>query len=137
MTARNIMKAALAHCYEEADKDILTKNLTLSLINLGVAELTDAENAIRANDCHPVAPLSRANFPVTEPPVMESLNDNVPYDYKITTILLPLWLAWKVYEGLEEYDQAAQYRQLYEVRRSELIPAVFEQMCDRNTIRWC
>lgn len=127
MTGKQIMTAALAHCFEERDKDVLTRNLAVPLINLGIAELTNAENMYRASSIEAGNDVTL----LTEPVVLEKPEDDVPYDYHITSILLPLWLAWKVFEGLED-EKALQYRQLYEARLQELVPAVFEQMHDRN-----
>lgn len=138
MLVSDIMQAALAHCYEEADKDILTRNLTVTLVNLGIAELTDAENMYRRNDpafveddtASPAA--ARVVHALTEPVTVSKPEDNVPYDWHITRILLPLWLAWKVYEGLDEPNRADAYRAMYEQRRAEIVPAVWAQMEDNS-----
>ena len=129
MLVSNIMKAALAHCYEEADRDALTRNLTAPLVNLAIAELTDAENAYRMN--YPYNPEDPVQL-VTEPVVITKPEDDVPYDYHITSILMPLWLAWKVFEGLDAENRAQQYRVLYEQKKAEIVPIVWEQMRDMN-----
>ena len=124
MQVTKIMTAALAHTYEEPDVDILTTKLTISLLNLGIAELTDAENHYRAND--------DTKELLTEPVVVEDTSDDVPYDYHITTILLPLWLAWKIFEGIDDTVRADKYYQLYLQRRTELVPIEWQQMTDRT-----
>ena len=139
MKAQDIITAALAHTYEEAEKDALDRNLSIPLINLGLAELTDAENLFRMNDpaydpSASAADIStgRAVTTLKEPVRVTKLEDNVPYDYHITTILLPLWLAWKVFEGLDDINRSQYYRGLYEQKRADLIPATFEMMHDYN-----
>lgn len=129
MLVSNIMQAALAHCYEEADRDALTRNLTAPLVNLAIAELTDAENAYRLN--YPYDPDNPVQL-VTAPVTITKPEDDVPYDYHITSILMPLWIAWKVFEGLDEESRAQQYRALYEQKKAEIVPVVFEQMRDMN-----
>lgn len=129
------MEAALAHCYEEADKDILTRNLTIPLVNLGIAELTDAENAYRANDPNyeitsESVPAARVVLPLKEPIVVNETSDDVPYDWHITSILLPLWLAWKVFEGLDDPNRADTYRMYFEQRKAQLVPIVWAQAED-------
>lgn len=139
MKAQDIITAALAHTYEEAEKDALDRNLSIPLINLGLAELTDAENLFRMNDpaYDPSASAAdiaagRAVTTLKEPVSVTKPEDNVPYDYHITTILLPLWLAWKVFEGLDDINRSQYYRGLYEQKRADLIPATFEMMHDYN-----
>jgi hypothetical protein len=139
MKAQDIITAALAHTYEEAEKDALDRNLSIPLINLGLAELTDAENLFRVNDpaydpSASAADISagRAVTTLKEPVSVTKPEDNVPYDYHITTILLPLWLAWKVFEGLDDINRSQYYRGLYEQKRADLIPATFEMMHDYN-----
>lgn len=127
MTGRKIMNYALALCYELPNSDVLTRNLTVPLLNLGIAELTSAENAFRANQINNTSVVEL----LTEPVAIEKPEDDVPYNYNITTILLPLWLAWHVLEGLEE-AKATEYHALYETRKSELVPAVWKDMEDHN-----
>lgn len=131
MLVSKIMTAALAHTYEEPDIDnILTRNLTVPLINLGIAELTAAENAYRVN---------KGVEELTEPVTVEKPEDDVQYDYHITTILLPLWLAWKIFEGLDDTQRAESYRILFEQRKADLVPVVWNEMQDFNNgcTGWC
>ena len=139
MLVSDIMQLALAHTFEEADKDTLTRNLTIPLINLGIAELTEAENNYRMNDpnyeenaASASLEASKVVHALTQPVTVSKPEDNVPYDWHITRILLPLWLAWKVYEGLDEPNRADTYRMLYEQRRAELVPVVWQPMTDES-----
>ena len=66
---------------------------------------------------------------------VEKPEDDVPYDYHITTILLPLWLAWKVFEGLDDPNRAEIYRARYEQMKASLVPVVWKADRDRN-MRW-
>lgn len=132
MTGDKIFKAALAHAYQESDRDALTRNLTTDLLNLGIAEMTDAENQYRRNDPLFMHDDNDMVTLVSYPAFVTKPEDDVPYDYHITTILLPLWLAWKVFEGLDDDGRAQYYRSLYEQRRADLIPATFEMMHDHN-----
>lgn len=143
MKAQDIITAALAHTYEENEKDALDRNLSIPLINLGLAELTEAENFFRINDpaYDPSASAAdiaagRAVTTLKEPVRVTKPEDNVPYDYHITMILLPLWLAWKVFEGLDDINRAQSYRALYEQKVNEIVPAVWDMCEDRNGVRW-
>lgn len=115
-----ILQAALAHAYEQSDKDALDRNLSVQLLNLGIAELTDAENAFRANYLG-----NSAKPQLTEPVTVTSPDDDVPYDYHITSILLPLWLCWKVFEGMDDPSRGMTYREMYETELAKRVPAVW------------
>ena len=65
-----ILQAAMAHAYEPYDKDALDRNLSVPLLNLGIAELTDAENAFRANCLE-----DNAKPQLTEPVTVTSPDD--------------------------------------------------------------
>ena len=132
MKAQDIITAALAHTYEEAEKDALDRNLSIPLINLGLAELTEAENFFRMNDPAYDPSASAADIAVS----VKKPEDNVPYDYHITTILLPLWLCWKIFEGLDDITRAQSYRALYEQKVNEIVPVVWDMCEDRNGVRW-
>ena len=127
MIVTKIMTAAFAHTMEEPDHDTLTRNLTPALVNLGIAELTDDENAYRFYD--------DTKEELTEPVTVEKPEDDVPYDYHITGILLPLWLAWKIFEGLDDDNRAMNYRSLFEQARAKYVPVVHREMTDYNDMR--
>ena len=118
MLISNIITAALAHATEEVDKDKLFRNIEIPLVNLGIAELTDAENAFRAlkSDCTPL------DMPV----FVARPEDDLPYDWHITTILLPLWLCWKVFESLDDPNRGMAYRTLYDSKYQALVPAEWD-----------
>jgi hypothetical protein len=44
--------------------------------------------------------------------------------------LLPLWLAWKVFEGLDDPNRADTYRMYFEQRKAQLVPIVWAQAED-------
>ena len=139
MTGEKIFKAAEAHAYKESDRDVITRNLTVPLLNLGIAELTAAENAYRRNDPLYMRPPRDLDDPnsvtlITYPAFVTKPEDDVPYCYEITTVLLPLWLCWKIFEGLDDDARAQYYRSLFEQTRDERVPVVFEQMHDRNGV---
>lgn len=133
MLVTKIMTAAFAHTMEEPDHDIVTRNLTVPLVNMGVAELTHAENVFRTQRAQD----GETTTLLTEPVTVEKPEDDVPYDYHITTILLPLWLAWKIFEGLDDDARANNYRALYDEAYDRWVPALWEQMEDHNGVWGC
>lgn len=118
MIVSKIITAALAHAAEEPDKDILFRNIEIPLINLGISELTDAENAFRAN--------KDFTRPLSEPWYVDRPEDDLPYDWHITTMLLPLWLCWKIFESIDEPSRGEAYRVLYESKYNAVVPAVWD-----------
>ena len=118
MTVQNIITAALAYAYEEPDKDVITRNIEIPLINLGIAELTDAENAFRANKEH----TTQLALPIR----VARPEDDVPYDYHITDILLPLWLCNRIFEGMDDHFKAEYYRSVYIDMYHRTIPAEWD-----------
>lgn len=118
MLISKIITDALAHATEETDKDILFRNIEISLVNLGIAELTDAENAFRAN--------KDAATELDGPVFVGRPEDDLPYDWHVTSILLPLWLAWKAFESLDEPSRGMGYRTLFEAAYQRYVPAVWD-----------
>ena len=117
ITGRDIFNCALAHCYEQ-DRDALTKDLSVALINVGLSELTEAENKFRK---HQALAEGTEYLKLREPVFINELDDPVDYCYQVTTTLLPLWLAWKVFEGMDD-NRADSYRMLYERKFAEIVP---------------
>lgn len=118
MTGRNILNLALALASEEPERDILNRNLSVAHINLGLAEMHDYENAWRYYSERPK---------LNEPVFISDLDDTVDYDFHITTILLPLWLCGKIFDGLDDEERGQYYRTRYEERRNAIVPAIFEE----------
>lgn len=119
MKAEKIFQLATAHIMEDAG-DPLNKRLTIPLLQMGIAELTYAENAFRYGE----------KELISEPASISSLDDDIPYDWNITSILLPLWLAWKFYEGNDDFERATYYKSVFETKRGEIVPATLIDMED-------
>lgn len=125
MIASKIIQAALALIGEEPDRDILTRNISVTLINTGLAELMDAENMFRENDEMEL---------LTEPVTISKPEDNVPYDFHITSIILPYWLAWHFWAARDDTSRAESFHVLYDQAVQKWVPAVWVPMTDNNDL---
>lgn len=121
MTGRQILGFAQAHAGEEPDRDTLERILSTAHINLGLAEMLDYENAWRYYSGKPE---------LEEPVFISDLDEEVPCDFHITQVLLPLWLCWKIFEVLDDDTRAQTYRVQYEERRNAIVPARFVEESD-------
>ena len=106
MKAHKIYEIASGFLYEKDGEDADSKFHAVEFINTLLAETFDCENSIRKFRDLPL---------LTEPPMLESLQDEVPYQYDLTRTALPYGLAAIFFaEAMDNYHEAL-YRNKYNV----------------------
>lgn len=106
MKAQKIYEIASGFLYERDGEDTDSKFFSVEFINTLLAETFDCENSIRRF----------RNLPLlSEPPMLESLQEEVPYQYDLTRTALPYGLCAIFFaEAMDNYHEAL-YRNKYNV----------------------
>ncbi len=101
MKAENIFETACGFLFEQAGYDVDFKRHAPVILNSLIAESLNCENAVRASRGEPE--LERA-------PLIESLDDDIPYCDAICLIALPFGLVSYFYQDEGDGYKAQDYR---------------------------
>lgn len=120
----DVFKLAAALIYESTtgiNSDAESKNFSIDFLNIHLQECLEVENSVR-----------RANgeTELTAAPWITSQDDEIPYCNALVRAALPYALAWHFYAEAMDSTQANTYRALYEVRKSQAVRYVFEDITD-------
>ena len=122
MTAQKIYELASSFLYEIDDEDADSKKFAVGFLNILLMETFPCENSIRE---------FRGLEPLKEPPMISSLDEDIPYQPEITRVALPYGLAsWYFQEGMDNF-QAENYRSKYlaaVMDASKINPGIVERM---------
>ena len=122
MTAQKIYELASSFLYEIDDEDADSKKFAVGFLNILLMETFPCENSIRE---------FRGLEPLIEPPMISSLDEDIPYQPEITRVALPYGLAsWYFQEGMDNF-QAENYRSKYlaaVMDASKINPGIVERM---------
>ena len=106
MKAQRIYEIASGFLYERDGEDTDSKFFSVDFINTLLAETFDCENSIRKSEGRPL---------LAEPPMLESLQEDVPYHFDLTRTALPYGLCAIFFaEAMDNYHEAL-YRNKYNV----------------------
>ena len=104
MTAQQIYELASSFLYEVDGEDADSKKFAVGFLNILLMETFPCEQSIRE---------FRGIEPLTEPPFLTDINQDVPYQPELTRIALPYGLAsWYFQEAMDNF-QAENYRNKY------------------------
>lgn len=122
MTAQKIYELASSFLYETDDEDADSKKFAVGFLNILLVETFPCENSIRE---------FRGLEPLKEPPMISSLDEDIPYQPELTRVALPYGLAsWYFQEGMDNF-QAENYRSKYlaaVMDASKINPGIVERM---------
>lgn len=122
MTAQKIYELASSFLYEIDDEDADSKKFAVGFLNILLMETFPCENSIRE---------FRGLEPLKEPPIISSLDEDIPYQPELTRVALPYGLAsWYFQEGMDNF-QAENYRSKYlaaVMDASKINPGIVERM---------
>ena len=122
MTAQKIYELASSFLYEIDDEDADSKKFAVGFLNILLMETFPCENSIRE---------FRGLEPLKEPPMISSLDEDIPYQPDLTRVALPYGLAsWYFQEGMDNF-QAENYRSKYlaaVMDASKINPGTVERM---------
>lgn len=122
MTAQKIYELASSFLYEIDDEDADSKKFAVGFLNILLMETFPCENSIRE---------FRGLEPLEEPPMISSLDEDIPYQPELTRVALPYGLAsWYFQEGMDNF-QAENYRSKYlaaVMDASKVNPGIVERM---------
>lgn len=122
MTAQKIYELASSFLYETDDEDADSKKFAVGFLNILLMETFPCENSIRE---------FRGLEPLKEPPMISSLDEDIPYQPELTRVALPYGLAsWYFQEGMDNF-QAENYRSKYlaaVMDASKINPGIVERM---------
>ena len=122
MTAQKIYELASSFLYETDDEDADSKKFAVGFLNILLMETFPCENSIRE---------FRGLEPLKEPPMISSLDEDIPYQPELTRVALPYGLAsWYFQEGMDNF-QAENYRSKYlaaVMDASKINPGTVERM---------
>lgn len=122
MTAQKIYELASSFLYEIDDEDADSKKFAVGFLNILLMETFPCENSIRE---------FRGLEPLKEPPMISSLDEDIPYQPDLTRVALPYGLAsWYFQEGMDNF-QAENYRSKYlaaVMDASKINPGIVERM---------
>lgn len=122
MTAQKIYELASSFLYEIDDEDADSKKFAVGFLNILLMETFPCENSIRE---------FRGLEPLKEPPMISSLDEDIPYQPELTRVALPYGVAsWYFQEGMDNF-QAENYRSKYlaaVMDASKINPGIVERM---------
>lgn len=117
MTADTMFDRVLALMFSDSsDKSEMT-NSYLAILNIILAENYDTENGIRGD-----------SDPLTEPPIITNLSDEIPYNERITSYM-PYGIAGTLVAE-DDMDIAMIYKQKYEKERKACVTARYKGVID-------
>ena len=116
MTANEIYRSVLALMFmDDNDASEYQKNFLVQL-NMKLEECFETNNSVR---------IAKGKEAMEEPPMIESLEEEVPYEFELTRSVIPLGIAGDLYVDDDETGISNDYRERYLAWKASRVRARF------------